>query len=246
MPHLAVIADVHGNAPALDAVAEDLATRHVDVVLNLGDCVYGPLYPDEAADRLIELSSLTVRGNQDRVVTDDTAPPSDTLTFARDALRPAHRRWLEELSPTAVFGRVLLCHGTPADDEEPLLEHVTASGVHLRAADAIRTLLPPEAPEVILCAHTHVPRAVTVGERLVVNPGSVGLPAYTAEAPFPHAMEAGSPHARYALLTASEAGWTVEHVAVPYDWKRAAARARELGRPDWAQWISTGRASDEA
>jgi hypothetical protein len=76
-----------------------------------------------------------------------------------------------------------------------------------------------------------------------VNPGSVGLPAYAAALPYPHAMEAGSPHARYAILTTHASGYAVEHVALPYPWDAAAAAARRNGRPDWAAWLETGRAA---
>ena len=80
----------------------------------------------------------------------------------------------------------------------------------------------------------------------MVNPGSVGLPAYTDAEPYPHAMESGSPHARYAILSWSPRGYAVEHVQVPYPWSEAAAAARRNGREDWAGWISTGRAQVEA
>ena len=76
----------------------------------------------------------------------------------------------------------------------------------------------------------------------MVNPGSVGLAGHTDDQPDPHAMEAGSPHARYEVLSHGEQGWTVEQIAVAYDWSRAAREARERGRADWAEWIESGRA----
>ena len=82
---------------------------------------------------------------------------------------------------------------------------------------------------------------VAVGGRLVINPGSVGLPAYDHDVPWPHVMEAGSPHARYALLTRGAEGWQIDQVLVPYPWEEAAAQARRNGRPDWGEWIATGR-----
>ncbi|MDA8015810.1 MAG: metallophosphatase family protein [Thermoanaerobaculia bacterium] len=89
---------------------------------------------------------------------------------------------------------------------------------------------------------THVARQVRQPDgTLVVNPGSVGLPAYTDDEPFPHAMEAGSPHARYAVLEQQPAGWTVEQYSVAYDWEAAALQAERTGRHDWAGWIRTGR-----
>jgi len=97
--------------------------------------------------------------------------------------------------------------------------------------------------QVILCGHDHLPRTLRLpGGRLIVNPGSVGLPAYSDDKPFPHVMESGSPHARYAIMTKAPAGWEVEPVAIPYDWTAAADRARSNGREDWAKWLLTGKA----
>jgi diadenosine tetraphosphatase ApaH/serine/threonine PP2A family protein phosphatase len=99
------------------------------------------------------------------------------------------------------------------------------------------------AQPVVVCGHSHVPRVVALSDgRLVVNPGSVGIPAYTDDLPYPHVMEAGSPHARYALLRKEAAGWTVELVGVPYAWDEAARVARSNGRDDRAIRIATGRA----
>jgi hypothetical protein len=78
--------------------------------------------------------------------------------------------------------------------------------------------------------------------QMVVNPGSVGLQAFTDDYPVAHAIEAGSPHARYAILSRQRSIWQVEHVAVVYDWKHAAEVAARNGRLDWAQWLKTGRA----
>ena len=76
----------------------------------------------------------------------------------------------------------------------------------------------------------------------VVNPGSVGLPAYCYDSPRSHAMEAGSPHARYAIVDLDDARCRVEQIAVPYDWETAARTAATNGRHDWATWLRTGRA----
>ena len=65
---IAVIADIHGNLPALEAVLIDIARRHVDRTINLGDCVSGPLWPREVCDLLMASDDLTIRGNHDRWV----------------------------------------------------------------------------------------------------------------------------------------------------------------------------------
>ena len=100
---IAVIADIHGNILALEAVLADLARRGgADHVVNLGDCVSGPLWPRETMERLEGLAWPTVRGNHDRRVADDPLDamgPSDR--FAHDRLTAAQRDWLAALPITA-------------------------------------------------------------------------------------------------------------------------------------------------
>jgi len=79
-------------------------------------------------------------------------------------------------------------------------------------------------------------------EAVLSDIASEGLPAYTDESPHPHAMEAGSPHARYAIVTRSGDSWQVEQRSVVYDWKAAADMAERNGRRNWAVWLRTGRA----
>jgi diadenosine tetraphosphatase ApaH/serine/threonine PP2A family protein phosphatase len=80
------------------------------------------------------------------------------------------------------------------------------------------------------------------GGPLVVNPGSVGCPAYAdPDGDPPHVSEAGTPHARYAILTLDGSlGARVEMIALPYDHEAAARRAEANGRPDWARALRTG------
>ena len=95
----------------------------------------------------------------------------------------------------------------------------------------------------MLCAHSHATRYVALDhDRLVVNPGSIGLPAYTDTEPVKHSMEMGAPHARYAVLDRRKAAdpWHVTFRVVAYDWGGAAARAAAKDREDWARWIRTG------
>lgn len=95
----------------------------------------------------------------------------------------------------------------------------------------------------VLCGHTHAPRAVQFGRVLVVNPGSIGMPAYTDDNPVPHAIETGAPHARYAVVTRGPDGrWSAELRAVAYDWDQAARQAQANGKPGVARWTATGRA----
>jgi len=241
---VAVVSDIHGNRWALEAVLEDIAGRDVGRILNLGDSLYGPLDPAGTAGILIGLDVTSIRGNEDRIILETRdVESSPTLHFVRDALDERHRRWLAALEPTLVIDEFLLCHGTPSSDTEYLIREVHPDGVTDRAPEATAAILGPVDRRVVLCGHDHVPGELELpGGAFIVDPGSVGLQAYKDDAPFPHVMQAGSPHARYALLEQRADGWTFESVTVHYDWEAAAVKAESNGRPDWAVWLRTGKA----
>ncbi len=252
---LAVVSDIHGNLPALLAVAAEIDAAHVDHVLNLGDIASGPLWPRETLDWLQRRGWLTIRGNHERQLLGDRSRMGASDAFAHDALDATHLAWLAALPAQArLASDVQLVHGTPASDLDYLLETVTPDFGHhgspgLRAATAaeLRQRLAGVQASLLLCGHSHVPRAVAVGGLLVVNPGSVGLPAYDDARPFPHVVETGSPCARWALLETvahddpSRSRWRAELRLTPYDHEAAARRAEAQGRGDWADALRSGR-----
>jgi predicted phosphodiesterase len=123
---IAILADIHGNVLALEAVLADLEHRSVDQFVNLGDCVSGPLWPRETAELLRQLNWPTVRGNHDRWVTD--WPPEKHYredAFAFQSLDILELAWLRALPSTRELSDgVFACHGRPDDDNAYLLENV--------------------------------------------------------------------------------------------------------------------------
>jgi predicted phosphodiesterase len=236
MDRFAVIADVHGNRWALTAVLEDIARRGIREIVNAGDHLFGPLDPAGTAVILIRLDFPSVAGNQDRELIDGS--------FVETRLNAGHREWLASLPMRLELpDGILLFHGTPGHDDVYLLESVLSDGaVSLATDDEISARLGEVPHKLLLCGHTHIPRTVESGGRMIVNPGSVGLQAYADGLPVPHVMETGSPQARYAVVERSETGWRVEHVAIDYDVESAAQAAEHNGRPDWAFRLRTGRA----
>jgi predicted phosphodiesterase len=237
---IGLIADIHGNVLALEAVLADLEHRRVDRVINLGDCVSGPLWPRETAELLMRLGWPTIRGNHDRWVTDwpgEKQYPSDA--FASRALA-----WLRELPPTSEFDNgIFACHGRPDDDNAYLLEDVEGGRLVSAGAAGVIKRIGGVAARLVLCAHSHNPGAMTAGERLVINPGSVGQPAYEDPTPPAHVSETGSPFARYAVVQLGSGPVSFEHIAIPYDYLAAARRAEENHSPAWAHFLATGSAA---
>src|ERR1700722_18380249 len=244
---IALVADIHANVWALDAVLADVRKQRVDTVFNLGDILYGPLNPHETFNRLQALGDLlTIRGNQDRQIYDATEPDrrsNPTLDYVVKDLSEEPIRWLAALPPTAIFEEeIFLCHGTPASDETYLLEDVASGRALLRPEAEILRLVKGVRHPVIVCGHSHTPRLVSLANgQMIVNPASVGLPAYSDDAPVPHSMETYSPHASYAILTKTGAGWDVSFEKVAYDYGPASHCAASMGRNDWARAIATGR-----
>lgn len=240
----AVLADIHGNSFALEAVLEDMKLLGIKDAVNLGDFFSGPINAAKTASLLMEHDFISVRGNHDRYLIEQDPSqmgPSDRVAF--DQLSKFHLQWIADLPETrTVFGDVYLCHATPKSDSKYWLERVEKNGVVRSAslaevsaeADGIKASL-------ILCAHTHIARCVHLPDgRLIVNPGSVGCPAYDDDLPVYHYIQTGTPNASYALVEKLGNDWTVTFRSVPYDTNRAIDCAKNNERYDWARALKTG------
>jgi predicted phosphodiesterase len=240
----AAISDIHGNLLALKAVLADIARENISEVVNLGDHFSGPLQANLTAEFLISQNFPSIRGNHDRYLIETPRAEmglSDTAAF--DELSPAHLDWLKALPSILVFrDEVLLCHGTPNSDSTYWMEQVSADGaVGLKPVAAIAAEALGFNYPVILCGHTHIPRLVRlVDGRLIVNTGSVGLPAYQHDDPVNHLMQTGNVHASYAIVEKRDDVWNVSLKSVPYDHMSMSKMAQTNGRADWASALATG------
>jgi len=240
----AVISDIHGNLPALEAVLNDIENRGITKILNPGDHLYGPLYPGETADRLSKLDMVSISGNQDRIIPglSQEKDLEGTAGFVIDNLINEHIEWIKQLpSDIVVDDEFYLCHGIPGDDMVFLQEDISSGKPVLRDKNEILKLLGDVRYPVILCGHSHIPRIVFLDGMLIVNPGSVGLQGYTDDDPNYYEMETGSPDARYAVIDKFEGNWRAEIIKVEYDFQLVADMADKNGRHDWAIPIRTGK-----
>lgn len=211
---LGLIADIHGNLPALRAVLE--AMGPVDSLLCAGDVV--GYYPDanQVCEVIRALGMAVVRGNHDAYVVGRLAPRGDAPDLYRTewtarTLTADNRGWLAGLPverEVAADGcRIFLRHASPWDEETYLyMDSPALAGVALGGE------------EVLVVGHTHWPGTRRVGGGgLLVNPGSVGQP------------RDHDPRASYAILEAGRG--TVELRRAAYDVTAYAARLRSMSWP---------------
>lgn len=224
---VAVLSDIHGVLPALERVLAEPAVAGAELVVVTGDHTWGP-QPTEVLDRLAALGerAVLVRGNADRELLEmsrgvDVGLADDPLSvWGATRLRAEHQQLLDAMPDQVTieiegFGPVRFCHATPRNDEEVVLVDSRLE----RWAEVLANL--PGEVRTVVCGHTHMPFLRLVDGRLVVNPGSVGLPY-------------GRPGAHWAILS----GGTVSMGRTLID---PDVLARELiaqsGLPGVGQWV---------
>lgn len=238
---LGVIADIHGNLPALEAVLAKLDALAPDRIVNLGDCASSPLWPGETVALLRSRVMSHVRGNHDRAMGAASSGELGTSdSYAWQALDPEARAWLAGLPVEITVEGALCFHARPGDDSSYLMEEVQNGYLVPSPIAMIEQRLAGREASLMLCGHSHQTRTARLSSGAVVlNPGSVGNPAYRDTKPA-HVSESGMPHARFAIVTLG-ANIAIEHYLVVYDWERSARRAEDNGRAEWAYALRTGR-----
>jgi putative phosphoesterase len=208
---LAVIADIHGNLPALEAVLGEIEPLEVDGLIAAGDYTGGP-HPNETLRLLRSIPGWMIRGNGDEMVLrflDGDVPPSwaqsrqwalarwtcsrleaDNLEFLRSL--PSQRTLDAGAGP-----RIRVVHGSLSDPAESIFPHLDPdlmSGIFARLEEGV-----------LICGHTHQSWVLAQDGKLALNPGAVCGPL------------SGLPGAEYALMTWQGDHWGVELCRVSYD-----------------------------
>jgi predicted phosphodiesterase len=207
---VAALADVHGNAPALEAVLAEVRREGADLVVFCGDLTWGPLPAETlAVVRALELPTRFVRGNADRMVGD---PAHERGMWVAEQLGAEGTAFVHGFDTHVVedvdgLGPTRFVHGSPRSDEECVTPRTPPERVREFMADV------PE--RVVVTAHVHVSYDRTVEGVRLVGPGSVGRPYE------------GERGARWAIL-----GPDVELRKTDYDHEAAAERFRTSGIPE--------------
>jgi putative phosphoesterase len=212
---VAVLSDVHGNAPALAAVLAELEREQPDLIVSGGDLTWGPL-PEETFALASSLDARFVRGNADRAVLENLS------SSEREQWMQAHhtqemRDFLAGFEEYVVvdvdgLGPVRFCHGSPRTDEECVTPETPEARV--------RELSAGVAERVIVTAHVHIQFDRQVAGIRSVNAGSVGLPYE------------GKTGAYWALI-----GPDIELRRAEYDLNETVALYRASGQPNVEQIV---------
>ena len=210
MTRLAVLADIHGNLPALNAVIDDMAQFRVDQVVVAGDSVNVGPFSRETLECISGRGWAIIRGNNAYYVTDFMTPrmPPHWSSFTlppwlNAQLGPRWIRYLACLPDTLTLrfpdaAPIRVVHGVPGNPWAAITPLSTASQVHAWLRDI------PEAA--IICAHSHIALERQVDRWRIFNPGSVGNPLD------------GERSASYLILDGDHAGWRLAaHRRAPFD-----------------------------
>jgi putative phosphoesterase len=172
MKRVAALADVHGNAPALEAVLADVELAEPDLIVFCGDLTWGSL-PRETLElvRALQVPARFVRGNADRAVATDTE--SQRGPWMASMHSDEDLAFLAGFEPTVFLevdglGTVCFSHGSPRSDEECVTERTPE--------DRVRELSAGVDAHTIVTAHTHMQYDRRVAGLRLLSPGSVGLP----------------------------------------------------------------------
>lgn len=227
---VAIIADIHGNLTALEAVLADLATRHYDQLVIAGDLVMNGPFPAETLARMRDLRVPTISGETDRAVVEaDNANP--LAQWTAEQIGPTGIEYLKTLpfshsitpsQSTATDTELLIVHATPTNagaflilQPNPLDARCSALTPEVEALAMLGEVTAP----MIVHGHLHYASSGVVGACRVVSIGSVGFPFD------------GSPQAAYALATWEDTHWNIAHRRVPYDVERAIVAVECSGQP---------------
>jgi putative phosphoesterase len=246
---VALIADIHGNAPALDAVLSEIEREGVDEIVCLGDVPVGP-QPVETLERIEALGCRVVMGNWDAYFLDGFPAPAGELgrrlveigTWWADKLTDGHRAFMRGFQPVLEVeagGRVLLVafHGSPRSFDDAILAATPD--------DELAAMLAGSSAPILAGGHTHFQLVRRHGQALVVNPGSVGLP-FSSPAEVMHI----SPWAEYGLVAIEDGSLAVELRRTAYDLDAFLEMLRGSGMPhaDWwaGLWSAEPGATDRS
>ncbi len=198
---IAVISDIHGNLPALEVVLEEI--KEAELILCAGDLVgYNP-WPNEVISIVKMYGIRCIRGNHDRaVIYDDYSRfnpyAASAAMWTKEELTKSNMEYLYSLRDSMLLEckgkKIAIHHGAPFDEDR-----------YIYPEDVEEWYLDYDDADILILGHTHVPFIKKFGERVILNPGSVGQP------------RDGDPRASYAIMDVEKGKYEIKRVEYPID-----------------------------
>ena len=224
MTKLAILSDIHGNLPALEAVLSDLKNFAVDQIIVAGDVInFGP-FSNQTAKIVIENNWPVIRGNNEYFLLDSNTPRahvewSNPILFAPTLWTVQHfdprLKSIISTWPDTINLRfdgthpIQLFHGTPNSSWDPIFWTMTDA--------EIENILSSVEANYVICGHTHLPMDRKSGRWQIFNPGSVGVPLD------------GIPSASYMMLEGDKQGWRPIFRRIPFNYDAIYEEFEESG-----------------
>jgi predicted phosphodiesterase len=228
---LAIISNIHGNLPALEAVLADIGNRSIKTIYCLGDLIGKGPDGAEAVDICRDRCVATLRGNWDEWTAGAGEHP--THHWNRERLGPERLGWLRDLPGTAEFqisGQQVRLFRASQQSVHHRVRQYDAPAIHAQMFDNTDFTGAGRVPDIVGYGDIHIAYVKTLPHKTLFNAGSVGNPL-------------DMPLASYAVLEGDYGGdaatpWGISIVRVPYDIERAIAQAEASGMPDLPEYAS--------
>lgn len=231
---IALLADIHGNNVALEAVLDHAQAEGVEKYILLGDYITDCSQPNEVLKTIQSLDGWKIRGNREIMIMGaleneqidwEAHDQMRSLIWTRDRLNKEGISFIETLKDTVTipidgFGSIKVVHGSP-DKADELLKH--------DRIERVEEVLDQLHEDVLICGHTHIPWHFEHEGKVLINPGSVGI-AFNDRV-----------CAEYAIIEIQGDQLKVIHHKVPYEYRRLELTFSESGllkrSPVWAPLV---------
>ena len=233
---IALISDIHGNISALETVWYSIKEKGISEVYNLGDSLYGPLWPEETAQFIMKNNIESILGNEDESLVKNKNL-NETEKYTLNQLSISSINWLRTLPEIYNNDLFTLFHGSPGNNKKYFLENIYDGKIVIKSNEEIKEGIKEIKTKYIGFGHSHLERILTINDQILINAGSVGLPAFFDDIP-EHKIETYNNFTKYIVINDEK----IEICNIPYDYKSACKRAKENNRNDWSKYIENGRA----
>ncbi|WP_208994229.1 metallophosphoesterase family protein [Aliarcobacter cryaerophilus] len=206
---IAIVSDIHGNLPALEAVIEDIKSYDIKQIISLGDVSGYYPFINEVIEILKENNAINIIGNHDRYIIDNTECPRShsaniCLNYQKSVITNENKEWLKTSISKYEIDNISMVHGGWVDNEDEYM---------MKIKDDYFEKLPFK---YFFCGHTHVQKHIKLkNNKEFINPGSVGQP------------RDGNKEAAYCLF--DEKIGEVILKRVYYDIDKVALKMKEIG-----------------